>query len=124
MASQSPPPADAEVPPSAPPAPPAAAEKGGVFEYVDLTPRTYQFAGAPPQTAEFGDVCALPRDPGDGHWLAVKKKVTRLPDNHPDQMEIASKRQSAARVRAHLMAEADRLDALDDERDAAASGKA
>lgn len=122
MASQSPPPADAAVPQEAPP-PPACAE-GGVFEYVDGTARTYLFDGAPPQTAEFGDVCRLPQDPGDGKWLAVKKKVTRLPDNHPDQMAIASAKQSAERLKAHVAAEADRLDALDDVQDAAASGKA
>lgn len=122
MASQSPPPADAPAIQEAPE--PPVAPDSGVFEYVDLTPRTYQFDGAPPQTAEFGDVCRLPYDPGDGNWLAVKKKVTRLPDTHPGQMAIASEDQAQQRAEIHRSAEEARLNALDEAQDAAASGKA
>lgn len=53
---------------------------GGVYEFVGTQERTYLFPGFPPQTAVLGDVCALPYDPGDGQWRAVKKKVTRLDD--------------------------------------------
>jgi hypothetical protein len=72
-----------------------------VGEYLDEIARTYQFDGAPPQTAERGDVCALPHDPGDGRWQPSTRKVTRLPDNHPDQFEITSARQAKARLKAH-----------------------
>ena len=68
-----------------------------VGEYLDLIPRTYQFDGAAPQTAELGDVCALPHDPGDGRWQPSARKVTRLPDNHPDQKPITSARQAEGR---------------------------
>jgi hypothetical protein len=104
MATQSPPP-DAAAPEQAPE--PPAPSTAGVYEYVDLTPHTYLFPGSGPQTAEFGDVCPLPYDPEDGRWQPSKKKVTRLPDNHPDQ--IAANQKAAAKAA---------------EQDAAASGKA
>jgi hypothetical protein len=55
-------------------------ETAGVYEYVDTTERTYLFPGFAPQGAAYGDVCALPYDPGDGRWKPSKKKVTRLDD--------------------------------------------
>lgn len=85
---------------------PVQGERKFVGEYLDETPRTYQFDGAPPQSAEKGDVCELPHDPGDGRWAPSKAKPTRLPDNHPDQMEITSARQAKARRKAHEQAAA------------------
>lgn len=105
MATQSPPP-DAPAPEQAPQAPPAqaaAASTAGVYEYVDLTPRTYQFPGAP-LTPQFGDVCALPYDPGDGCWQPSKKKVTRLADNDPDQAVKNAAEQADARAEVHQQA--------------------
>lgn len=117
MASQPSPP-DAPAPEAAPDAPMPPPSTAGVYEYVDLTPRTYLFEGAP-QSAEFGDVCPLPYDPGDGRWQPSKKKVTRLPDNHPDQLEATSKAQSKVRAQVH----ADAAQALA-EQAAAAAGRA
>jgi len=107
MATQSPPP-DAPAPETAPEAP-AAPSTAGVYEYVDLTPRTYHFDAAPPQTAEFGDVCPLPYDPKDGRWQPSKKKVTRLPDPQQAAKDEEDRRATAAKAA---------------ERDADASGKA
>lgn len=106
MATQSPPP-DAPASEQAPPAAPAASDSAstaGVYEYVDLTPRTYLFPGAP-QSAEFGDVCPLPYDPGDGNWRPSKKKVTRDPDNDPAQ--AAKNAQAQTKARADVLAKAD-----------------
>lgn len=120
MATQSPPP-DAPAPEQAPPqSAPAASSTAGVYEYVDETQRTYHFDGAPPQTAEKGDVCELPYDPRDGRWQPSKKKVTRLPDNDPEQAAKTAAAQSKERSR--VLAEAaqrDREQAL--EREAAAN---
>jgi hypothetical protein len=120
MATQSPPP-DAPTPDSAAPAeaqPEAPADTGGLYEYVDATPRTYQFDGAPPQSAELGDVCPLPRDPGDGRWTPSKRKAaTRLPDNHPQEAAVTSVAQTLGLTRREALAEAAK-------QDAAASGKA
>lgn len=100
--------APAEIADTAPPA-------SFVGEYVDDTPRTYQFPGSGPQTAERGDVCELPHDPADGRWKPSTRKLTRLRDNHPDQAAITSAKQAAARAEIHRLAA---------EQDAAASGKA
>ncbi len=104
MASQSPPTADAPAPQETPAPPAAKADQGGVFEYVGTQQRTYLPAGQPPQTAVLGDVCQLGFTPTDGNWIPSRKKPTRLPDNHPDQMEIASDAQAEARITAHLQA--------------------
>ena len=101
MATQSPPP-DAPAPEQAPEAP-AAPSTAGVFEYVGTVQRTYLFPGAP-QTAETGNVCPLPYDPGDGCWQPSKKKVTRLPDNDPEQAAKNAKRRSDARDEVHQQA--------------------
>jgi len=74
---------------------------GGVCEYVDEQSRTYQFADGTVITPQRGDVCAIPYDPGDGRWQPTKKKVTRLPDNHPDQ--IALTQAAAADGRAEVL---------------------
>lgn len=102
MASQRTTPAEPADEPAAPDDP-AETPAGALFvgEYLDEIPRTYQFDAAGPQTAELGDVCALPHDPGDGRWKASTRKLTRLADNHPDQREITSKRQGEARLKAH-----------------------
>lgn len=72
-----------------------------VAEYLDETPRTYHWPDGP-QTAELGDVVVLPDGwENDGRWSKTSKKVTRLRDNHPDQFEITSKRQSEAREQLH-----------------------
>ena len=97
MATQSPPP-DAPAPEPAPEVPAASPSTAGVYEYVDLTPRTYHFDGAPPQTAEFGDICPLPYDPQDGRWQPSKKRVTRLPD--PQQAAQDAEAQRAAYAKA------------------------
>lgn len=108
MATQSPPP-DAPAPEQATEAPAAPPSTAGVYEYVDLTPRTYHFDAAPPQTAEYGDVCPLPYDPADGRWQPSKKKVTRLPDPEQAAADTEAQRKAAAKAA---------------EQDAAASGKA
>jgi hypothetical protein len=105
MATTPTPPDAAAAPEAAPDAPTPPTSTAGVYEYVDLTPRTYFFPGAP-QTAEFGDVCPLPHDPGDGRWQPSKKKVSRLPDNDPRQAEVTSARQAIARAEAHGNSEA------------------
>lgn len=97
-------PPDAPAPETAPASPAAPPSTAGVYEYVDETPRTYQFDGAPPQSARKGDVCDLPCDPGDGRWQPTKKKVTRLPDNDPEQAAKTAKAQ--AEERANVLAEA------------------
>jgi hypothetical protein len=66
----------------------------GVYEYVGVAQRTYLFPGSGPQTAVLGDVCALPSDPGDGNWLASKKKPTRLSD--PDAAAELARRELEA----------------------------
>lgn len=113
MATQSPPP-DAPASEQAPQAPAAPPSTAGVYEYVDLTPLTYQFPGAP-LTPRFGDVCDLPYDPADGRWKPSKAKVTRRADNDPEQAEKNAAEQSAARAKVHQQAA---------EQDAAASGRA
>jgi hypothetical protein len=45
----------------------------GVFEYLDETPRTYQFWDGTVITPSRGDVCRLPYDPLDGRWQSSKK---------------------------------------------------
>ncbi len=62
---------------------PAAQLAGGVFEYLDETPRTYQFWDGTVITPQRGDVCPLPYDPGDRRWKPSKRKPTRQPDNAP-----------------------------------------
>lgn len=107
MATQSPPP-DAPVSEQAPPAASQAAaapSTAGAYEYVDETPRTYLFPGAP-QSAEKGDVCPLPYDPGDGRWKPSKAKVTRLPDNDPEQAAKNAAKQAEARAQVHQQAAA------------------
>lgn len=74
---------------------------GGVFEYLDETSRTYQFWDGTVITPVRGDVSRLPYDPGDGRWQSSKKKVNRLPDNHPDQAAITSADQSEWRDEVH-----------------------
>lgn len=74
---------------------------GGVFEYLDEGPRTYQFWDGTVLTPNRGDVSRLPYDPGDGRWAPSKKKITRLSDNHPDQVEITSAAQAEARAQVH-----------------------
>lgn len=91
-------PPDAPAPEPAPQPPAAPPSTAGVYEYVDLTARTYHFDGAPPQTAQFGDVCALPHDPADGRWQPSKKKVTRLAD--PAQAAADAQAQRAAYAKA------------------------
>jgi hypothetical protein len=120
MATQSPPP-DAPAPEPAPPqSAPAAPSTAGVYEYVDDTPHTYFFPGAP-QSAQKGDVCDLPYDPKDGHWQPSKKKVTRLPDNDPQQAAKTAAQQSAERARVLAQAaEREAKEAAD--REAAANG--
>lgn len=76
---------------------------GGVYEYVDETPHIYQFADGTVITPQRGDVCTLPYLPDrSGRWEPSKKKVTRLPDNHPDQ--AAATRKAAADARAQVLA--------------------
>ncbi|HWU23645.1 MAG TPA: hypothetical protein VN088_19055 [Nocardioides sp.] len=75
---------------------------GGVYEYVDDQPRTYQFADGTVITPQRGDVCAIPYDPGDGRWSKSKAKPTRLPDNHPDQIPLTQA--AAAQQRAQTLA--------------------
>lgn len=104
MATQSPPP-DAPAPEQAPQEQAATPSTAGAYEYVDLTQKTYLFPGAP-QTAEFGDVCPLPYDPGDGCWKRTKKQVTRLPDNDPEQAAKNAARQAEARAEIHEQAAA------------------
>jgi hypothetical protein len=120
MATQSPPP-DAPAPEPAPPqSAPAAPSTAGVYEYVDLTPKTYLFPDGP-QTAEKGDVCDLPYDPGDRCWQSTKKKVTRLRDNDPEQAAKTAAQQSAERARVLAQAaEREAKEAAD--REAAANG--
>lgn len=74
---------------------------GGVFEYLDEGERTYQFWDGTVLTPCRGDVCRLPYDPLDGRWQPSKKKVNRLPDNHPDQAQITSAEQAEAREQVH-----------------------
>lgn len=113
MATQSPPP-DAPAPEQAPQAP-AAASTAGAYEYVGEQEHTYLFPGYGPQTAERGDVCPLPYDPGDGRWQPSKAKVTRLPDNDPQQG--AKNGAEQAQARAEVLAKAN-------EQAATAAGKA
>jgi hypothetical protein len=93
--------------PAAPAAPeaqtdaaPAAQDKGtaGVYQYLDETPRTYQFHDGTVITPQQGDVCVLPYDPGDRRWQPSKAKVTRLPDNHRDQIAKTAAEQAEARA--------------------------
>lgn len=94
-------------PPAEAPAVQAPAKDGaGVYEYLDETPRTYCFHDGTVVTPRGGDVCALPQDPGDGRWRPCKAKVTRLPDNHPQQAAKNAAEQAEARTRA-LTAAAD-----------------
>lgn len=79
---------------------------GGVFEYLDEGERTYQFWDGTVLTPSRGDVARLPYDPGDGRWQPSKKKVNRLPDNHPDQAAITSAEQAEAREQVHADAAA------------------
>lgn len=76
---------------------------GGVFEYLDETPRTYQFWDGTVITPVRGDVSRLPYDPGDKRWAPSKKKINRLPDNHPDQAAITSADQSELRDEVHAV---------------------
>lgn len=80
---------------------PSGRKPGGVFQYVDAVPRTYLFDGAPAQSAQYGDICRLPYDPDDGRWQPSTAKPTRLPDNDPLQVEVASATQAVARAQAH-----------------------
>lgn len=91
-------------PDAAPSAVSAAAEPAPqAYRYVGTQPRTYLFPGAGPQSAQFGDVCPLPYDPGDGNWLKTGAAVTRLPDNHPDQ--VAKDQAANDTARARLLAD-------------------
>lgn len=92
MAKTEPPP-DAAEQPAAPPQ---------AYRYVGTQPHTYLFPGSGPQSAQYGDVCALPYDPGDGRWQPTNAAVTRLPDNHPDQ--VARDQVANDEARARLLA--------------------
>lgn len=74
---------------------------GGVYEYLDETSRTYQFADGTVITPQRGDVCSIPYDPGDGRWGKSKAKPTRLPDNHKDQIVLTQA--EAAKTRAEVL---------------------
>ncbi len=90
-------------PDAAPPSPPPAAESAPqAYLFVGTQPKTYLFPGAGPQSAQYGDVCALPYDPGDGRWQKTGAPVTRLPDNHPDQ--VAKDQAANDEARAKLLA--------------------
>jgi hypothetical protein len=72
-----------------------------VAEYLDETPRTYHWPDGP-QTAELGDMCALPDGwENDGRWRVAKLVITRLRDNHPEQAAKTSARQTQARNELH-----------------------
>lgn len=79
---------------------PATGADTRVAEYVGEYERTYSFPGGA-QTAEPGDVCAIPAGFDDGRWKPTTRKVTRLRDNDPDQFEATSQRQSKARAKVH-----------------------
>lgn len=84
-------------PPAEASAAPAPAGSGGVYEYLDEIPRTYQFHDGTVITPNQGDVCALPYDPADGRWKPSKAKPTRLPDNDEKQAEKNAAVQAAVR---------------------------
>lgn len=89
------------VPPADTPPDAHAAPKGtaGAYQYLDEIPRTYCFTDGTVYTPNKGDVCDLPYDPGDGRWQPSKAKVTRLPDNHPEQTAKNAAAQAAERAR-------------------------
>jgi len=69
-----------------------------VRQYLDETPHTYTFHDGTVITPERGDVCEIPYDPGDRRWGVTKAKVTRLPDNHKDQILKTAAAQAEARA--------------------------
>lgn len=97
---------------------------GGVFEYLDEMPRTYQFWDGTVLTPCRGDVCRLPYDPLDGRWQPSKKKANRPPDNHPDQAQATSKAQAEARAQVHADAAAALADQVAASRATPADGSA
>jgi len=69
-----------------------------VRQYLDDIPRTYTFHDGTVITPQCGDVCEIPYDPGDKRWGPTKAKVTRLPDNHPDQAAKTAAAQAESRA--------------------------
>lgn len=101
------PPADAQPAPAVPETPaPQSADAAGVYQYLDETPRTYCFTDGTVITPRQGDVCPIPYDPGDGRWKPSKARVTRLPDNHPDQAARDAAEQAEQRTEVHKAAAA------------------
>jgi hypothetical protein len=79
---------------------PVPAAVARVGEYLDETPRTYQWPDGP-QTLERGDVVLVPEGFDDGRFASSAKKPTRLRDNHPDQRPVTAAAQTKARAKAH-----------------------
>lgn len=100
------PPADAPPAAAVPETPAAAAGTGGVYQYLDEIPHKYCFHNGLVITPRLGDVCEIPYDPGDKRWKPSKAKVTRLPDNHPDQAVKDAAEQAEQRTEAHKAAAA------------------
>lgn len=104
---------DPAPPADAPPAPavpetsaPQAADTAGVYQYLDELPHKYCFHDGTVITPRQGDVCEIPYNPGGKRWKPSKAKVTRLPDNHPDQAALDAAEQAEQRTEAHKAAAA------------------
>ena len=100
------PPADDQPAPAVPETQAAAAGTGGVYQYLDETPRTYCFTDGTVITPQRGDVRPIPYDPGDGRWKPSKAKPTRLPDNDEKQAVKNAAEQAEQRAQAHKAAAA------------------